>query len=95
MHPRARAQSELPGPNGRPQGQLGPELNIRMHPARELSEASSSRLQAALHAGSALIRSTWGCQGELHVTGRDLRKPRANGRSGGGACGGPGPIPEV
>lgn len=95
MHLRTRAQSELPGPKGRRQGQLGSELKMRMHPAREHSEASSNRLQTALFAGSALIRSTWGCQGELHVTGRDLGKLRANGRSGGGACGAPRPIPEV
>lgn len=95
MHLRTRAQSELPGPKGRRQGQLGSELKMRMHPAREHSEASSNRLQTALLAGSALIRSTWGCQGELHVTGRDLGKLRANGRSGGGACGAPRPIPEV
>lgn len=87
-HLRARA-------DGYPQGQLGPEPKMRMHRARYHREASSGRLQPALHAGSALIRSTWGCQGALHVTGRGLGKPRANGSPEGGACAAPGPIPEV
>lgn len=51
--------------------------------------------ESALHAGSALIRSTWGCQGALHVTRRVLRNLVANGSTRGRCLWRAGPIPEV
>lgn len=59
MHLRARAQSELPGPNGRPQGQLGPRTEHK-----DASRPGTQRSFKQSTAGSSARRK---CTNPQHV----------------------------